>query len=155
MVAMMNRFPLPLRVELSDDRTTWSLLAPFAYIDPEHGRIDVPAGDKTDFASVRPVRTIGLALVLLGLALGLLGAWAGSILVVAGIGALLLYAAVVGYGTEAAVLHDHIYRTRRLPRAKADAVFFNALRSSAHARWRSRLMWLGVRTGGWKRYGKT
>ncbi|MCQ4271089.1 DUF1353 domain-containing protein [Pseudomonas kuykendallii] len=48
----MNRFPLPLKVELQSDRKRWRLLAPFSYLDSEHGRVDVPAGFETDFASV-------------------------------------------------------------------------------------------------------
>lgn len=48
----MDRFPLPLQVELQADRKRWLLLKPFAYLDPEAGRIEVPAGFETDFASV-------------------------------------------------------------------------------------------------------
>ncbi|MGV6473514.1 DUF1353 domain-containing protein [Azotobacter vinelandii] len=48
----MDRFPHPLQVELQHDRKTWRLLAPFSYLDPELGRLDVPAGFETDFASV-------------------------------------------------------------------------------------------------------
>lgn len=48
----MDRFQLPLRVELLGDRETWRLLEPFAYRDPDHGLIEVPAGFATDFASV-------------------------------------------------------------------------------------------------------
>ncbi|WP_434456496.1 DUF1353 domain-containing protein [Stutzerimonas urumqiensis] len=48
----MNRFPNPLQAELQPDRKTWRLLAPFSYLDPDHGLIEVPAGFTTDFASV-------------------------------------------------------------------------------------------------------
>lgn len=48
----MNRFPNPLQTELQPDRKTWRLLAPFSYLDPDHGLIEVPAGFTTDFASV-------------------------------------------------------------------------------------------------------
>ena len=48
----MNRFPNPLQAELLPDRKTWRLLAPFSYLDPDHGRIEVPADFETDFASV-------------------------------------------------------------------------------------------------------
>lgn len=47
----MDRFPHPLRVELLD-RKRWRLLAPFSYLDRDHGRIDIPKGAVTDFASV-------------------------------------------------------------------------------------------------------
>lgn len=48
----MNRFPNPLQAELLPDRKTWRLLATFSYLDPDHGRIEVPADFETDFASV-------------------------------------------------------------------------------------------------------
>lgn len=48
----MDRFPNPLQVELNRDRKTWRLLAPFSYLDPDAGRIDVASGFETDFASV-------------------------------------------------------------------------------------------------------
>lgn len=48
----MNRFPNPLQAELLPDRKTWRLLAPFSYLDSDHGLIEVPAGFTTDFASV-------------------------------------------------------------------------------------------------------
>ncbi|WP_417480475.1 DUF1353 domain-containing protein [Maricaulis maris] len=48
----MNRFPNLLQAELLPDRTTWRLLAPFSYLDPDHELIEVPAGFETDFASV-------------------------------------------------------------------------------------------------------
>ncbi|MCG6540158.1 DUF1353 domain-containing protein [Pseudomonas sp. KSR10] len=48
----MSRFPNTLQAELQPDRKTWRLLAPFSYLDPDHGLIEVPAGFITDFASV-------------------------------------------------------------------------------------------------------
>jgi hypothetical protein len=48
----MNRFPNPLQAELQPDRKTWRLLAPFSFLDPDHGLIEVPASFETDFASV-------------------------------------------------------------------------------------------------------
>ncbi|MCY1285259.1 hypothetical protein D9M70_341890 [compost metagenome] len=54
----MDRFPLPLQVELQHDRKRWRLLAPFSYLDPDFGRVDVPAGFVTDFASVPRIPVI-------------------------------------------------------------------------------------------------
>ena len=59
---------------------------------------------------------------------------------------------VGAYGHAAAVLHDQLYETGDLPRAAADRVFLNALRSSGLARWRAWLMYAGVRIGGQLRY---
>lgn len=115
----MDRFPLPLQVELID-RTRWRLLAPFSYLDPELGQQEAPAGFTTDFASV-PREPLTFALI-------------------------------GGYGHAAAVIHDWLYRSGRLTRRDADAVFRRALRSSGIARWRAWLMWAGVRIGGSRRY---
>lgn len=115
----MDRFPHPLKVELLD-RKRWRLLAPFSYLDPDHGRIDIPKGAVTDFASVP---RWPLTFLLLG-----------------------------QYGHAAAALHDYLYETGKLSRKAADRVFLNALRSSGHARWRSWLMYAGVRIGAASRY---
>ncbi|MFG5862690.1 DUF1353 domain-containing protein [Metapseudomonas sp. CR1201] len=116
----MDRFPLPLQVELQHDRKKWRLLAPFSYLDPVYGLLVVPDGFETDFASVP---RLPLAFLLLG-----------------------------AYGHAAAVLHDHLYHSGPLTRSAADEVFLNALRSSGHSRWRSWLMWAGVRLFGAARY---
>jgi hypothetical protein len=50
-------------------------------------------------------------------------------------------------GQEAAVIHDFLYTTHQVDRAKADAVFQEAL-LIAEPRWRAWLMWAGVRLGG-------
>lgn len=63
------------------------------------------------------------------------------------------YALLGSYGQVAATIHDYLYTSGNLPRAEADRVFFNALRSSGIARWRAWLMWAGVRIGGTKYYG--
>lgn len=155
----MKRFPMPLQVEQLADGT-WRLLAPFLYQDPGQGLIQVPGRFDTDFASVRPLRN--LAVILLGVSLaagglGLLLDWpfltmSGAALGAFGFGALLLYAAVVGYGNGPAVIHDYLYGTANLSRRQSDEVFYNALRSSGVARWRAWLMWAGVRIGGHWRY---
>lgn len=116
----MSRFPGPLQAELLTDRKTWRLLAPFSYVDPDNGRVEVPAGFVTDFASVPR--------------------WP------------LTFALMGQYGHAAAVLHDWLYWTGSLGRQAADRVFLNALRSSGIARWRSYLMFAGVRIGGASRY---
>lgn len=156
----MKRYPMPLQVEQLNDGT-WRLLAPFLYQDPGQGLIQVPGRFDTDFASVRPLRN--LAVILLGVSLaagcfGLLLDWPilamlGATLGAFGFGALLLYAAVVGYGNGPAVIHDYLYGTANLSRRQSDEVFYNALRSSGIARWRAWLMWAGVRIGGHWRYG--
>ena len=53
---------------------------------------------------------------------------------------------------EAAVVHDFLYSTKRVSRSKADAVFLEAMETLGMSWWRRRLMWLGVRVGGWGSY---
>lgn len=150
---MMERFPMQLQVQLLDDGETWRLLAPFHYQDADHGLVQVPAHFETDFASVRPLRTIAVALLGVGLLVGwflpVLGAFLGTL----GFGVLALYASVVGYGHAAATIHDFLYFYAELSRKAADRVFLNALRSSGVARWRAWLMWAGVRLGAAGRFG--
>ncbi|HCJ29399.1 MAG TPA: hypothetical protein DHV63_08910 [Pseudomonas sp.] len=149
----MNRFTNPLQAELQPDRKTWRLLAPFSYLDPDHGLIEVPTGFTTDFASIRIVRT--LAVIGLGLSLLLSlspWAWLSYAAYVVGLACLALYAAVAGYGHGPAAIHDWIYKTGMLPRGNGDHVIFNALRSEGVARWRAWIFWTGVRIGGSRRY---
>ena len=50
---------------------------------------------------------------------------------------------------EAAVLHDWSYQVHPCTRVQADAVFYEAMAVTGEPRWRRRLMWSAVRTGGW------
>lgn len=149
----MNRFPLPLKALLPIQGERAELLGGFLFEDPDHGLVQVPAGFSTDFASVKPLRTIALVLLVLSLLVGWFLPEAGAVIGSLGYGALMLYASVVGYGGAAATIHDRLYATADLSRTAADAVFFNALRASGVARWRAWLMWVGVRIGGRWRYG--
>ena len=149
---MMDRFPLPLKVQLPIQGDLAELLDGFQFKDPEHGLVQVPGRFGTDFASVKPLRSIAWMLLALSLAVGWLLPELGALLGSLGFGALALYAGVVGYGNAAAVIHDRLYFTGQLSRKAADRVFYNALRSSGIARWRAWLMWAGVRLGGRWRY---
>lgn len=51
-------------------------------------------------------------------------------------------------GHEAAVIHDWLYSTHQVTRAKADAIFEEALLVGGEPGWRAWLMWAGVRIGG-------
>lgn len=57
-----------------------------------------------------------------------------------------------GKEREPAVLHDYLYRTRKLPRDEADALFRDALKANGVGPvWRA-MYWSGVRGFGWWRY---
>lgn len=151
---MIERFQAPLKVQLAIDDGDARLLSDFAYQDRKHGTLGVPAGFESDFASVKPLRSIAWVLLVLSLVVGWFWPKLGALLGSLGFGALALYASVVGYGNAAAVIHDRLYFTAALSRKEADKVFFNALRASGVARWRGWLMYVGVRIGGHWRYNK-
>ncbi len=148
----MDRFPLPLKAKLPIQGERAELLGDFMFQDPAYGLMQVPGGFDTDFASVKPLRTIAWGLLALSLLVGWFWPEAGAVLGSLGYGTLALYASVVGYGNAAATIHDRLYFTAELSRKAADAVFFNALRASGIARWRAWLMYAGVRLGGHWRY---
>ena len=59
-----------------------------------------------------------------------------------------------GRYAQAAVLHDYLYRSGRLPRARCDALFLEAMEVLG-VPWLQRcLMWAGVRVGGFMAYTK-
>jgi len=151
----MNPFPDPLRLELQQHRK-WRLLAPLSFLDPVQGRLTLPAGFATDLASIRAVRSVAVVGLLLAALLQLLPwGWLPHAVALVGLLALVLYAVVTGYGHAAAALHDGLYRAAVLSRWQCDAVFYRALRAEGVARWRAGLMWVGVRLGGWRRYGRS
>lgn len=152
MVAMMKGFPLPLEARLPIRGVRACLTATFIYQDAQRGAIQVPKWFETDFASVKPLRTMAVALLLLSLPVGRFLPEAGATIGTLGFCLLALYASVVGYGNAAATIHDYLYGTRQLSRAASDRVFYNALRDSHVARWRAWLMYAGVRIGGHWRY---
>lgn len=64
----------------------------------------------------------------------------------------IIFDMVGAYGHAASVLHDYLYDKALVSRKEADVVFYNALRSTGHARWRSWIMYLGVRLFGKQHY---
>lgn len=50
---------------------------------------------------------------------------------------------------SAAILHDWLYQTGRVPRGDADALFWEALREDGEGAAGAWTMWAGVRLGGW------
>ena len=53
---------------------------------------------------------------------------------------------------RAAILHDFCYRTGIVPRKQADDLFKEVLREDGVTKFKSYMMWLGVRAGGGKFY---
>ena len=120
----MSKFLNTLKTE-QDGKWDRTLLADLSLQDDDHGLITVPAGFRTDFASIQFLHNIFL---------------------------FVLYALLAGYGNYAATVHDWLYTTGPLTRKQADAVLYRGLRAEGVARWRAWLFWAGVRIGGGKRY---
>lgn len=53
----------------------------------------------------------------------------------------------------AATIHDFLYSSMLCARSEADSIFFQALRANGVGWMRARLLWAGVRAGGWTRWG--
>lgn len=120
----MSKFLNTLKTE-QDGKWERTLLADLSLQDDDHGLITVPAGFRTDFASIQFLHNIFL---------------------------FVLYALLAGYGNYAATVHDWLYTTGPLTRKQADAVLYRGLRAEGVARWRAWLFWAGVRIGGASKY---
>ena len=59
-----------------------------------------------------------------------------------------------GLAKKASVIHDFLYRTGKVSRQTADAVFLEAMEASDLNWFRRRSMWAGVRLFGWTAYRK-
>lgn len=139
------------------DRWEWGLTRELVYQDPVHGTITVPAGFKTNFASLRILRTLAVALILTSLLISLLPlpAVVSLLLKVIGAGLIILYAALIGYGNAASAVHDYLYDeicTLGLSRPESDDVIYRAARAEGVARWRASPFYIGVRIGGKSHY---
>ncbi|AEG94421.1 DUF1353 domain-containing protein [Ramlibacter tataouinensis] len=64
------------------------------------------------------------------------------------------YLLLGGKGSAAAVVHDWLYSTRKTSRARADAIFHEAIKAMGHSQGTAWWMWLGVRVGGWLPWGR-
>ena len=57
------------------------------------------------------------------------------------------------YG-KAAIVHDLLYQTKETSRHMADLIFLEAMLVAGTPKWKARLMYWGVRIGGWLAYKK-
>ena len=57
------------------------------------------------------------------------------------------------YG-KAAIVHDRLYHTRETSRRMADLIFYEAMQVEGTPKWKARLMYWGVRMGGYLSYKK-
>jgi hypothetical protein len=116
-------FKTRLKVELiNNEGKKWKLLEDLVYEDKEHGRITVPSGFETDFASVPRIPVV--------------------------------FELVGDRGHAAATLHDWLYHNGDLTRKEVDAILLQALRDTKVGKFRSYLMYFGVRGFGWMFFKK-
>jgi hypothetical protein len=113
---------------VAGEKRRWELTERLIYSDPVEGVIRIAPGASTDGASIpRLLWTL--------------------------VGAPLADTRVC----PAAVVHDQLYCTLglggRLTRARADALFYRALRANGVSRLKACLYYLGVRLGGWVGWG--
>lgn len=120
----MSKFVTTLKTD-QIDRTIRQLTADLVYDDDVEGMIVVPKDFVTDFASIGGLHNVIL---------------------------FPLFALVAGYGNYASTVHDYLYRNGKLTRARADALFYRALRAEGIAKWRAAFFWAGVRIGGASSY---
>jgi hypothetical protein len=65
----------------------------------------------------------------------------------------LAYWLVKGRAIKSAVLHDYLYTIKK-PRAWADKVMLEAMKVEGVNAFMRRMIWAGVRAGGWSAYGR-
>lgn len=56
--------------------------------------------------------------------------------------------------SPAALIHDWLYSSQLVDRKTADDIFRAALLANGLPAWKARVYWLGVRAGGWTKWGK-
>lgn len=142
---MTEPFPKPLCVTPNADGSKWRLDEPFQYAWRHYRYIDVPAGFRTDFASIPPLSLIGGLIASMASIVGWHGLfWAAMAVVL--IAHLLLH---TGSYTRAAVVHDWLYTTQQYSRRESDAMLFQAMGACGTHLWKRCVIWLAVRLFGW------
>lgn len=139
-------------------RWQWELLERLVFVDPVFGAQTIPAGFRSDLASIRILREICRWMLIAGLIGSMLGVggWLSGLSCLANVLAVVamaLYALLAGYGVRMALVHDWLYATGHLSRRSCDAVLYRAATTGeGMARWRAGLFWIGVRVGGFTAY---
>jgi hypothetical protein len=105
----------------------WQLVEPLIYDSHENGRIVVPKGFLTDLASIPPIFTPALP--------------------------------INDLHRPAAVVHDMLYTDCaingiEIARKVADGILYEAMEDVKETEWKARVIYAGVRVGGWLFWGK-
>jgi hypothetical protein len=131
------------------DGETWRLYGPLKYRGASGEIINVPEGFVTDLASIPPVAWIGGVLVILGLGFDWLNSWS-NIAIALGLLFVFLspYLRHDGKYTDAAVVHDYIYRIHMFPRWHCDGLFLEMMKVLHVTLWQRWIIYLNVRAFG-------
>lgn len=120
-------FESRLRLEQDPESGLFVVLAPLVYASAAGRTFEVPEGTRTDFESIPPWTPVLLRLL-----------FRDSL-----------------HSVAAGVLHDWLYQSGIVPRAEADALFFEALQATRERLPGAWLKWGAVRIGAglvWRRY---
>nr|WP_288358007.1 hypothetical protein [uncultured Pseudomonas sp.] len=156
-VGKFDRYPLMRQTS----RWEWEVAEVFSFHDPVLGVITCPAPTHTDLATIRFLREVFRWGCILALVFAVFTAAFGLPLVLAAVTgviaflAILLYAAIAGYGNRMSAMHDYLYRCRLFPQEVCDQVFWRMARTGeGMARPRAAVFYLGPVLGGRRRYGR-
>ncbi len=152
----MSSFTKKLKVSPLPDGRNWEVEEPFTYhIGTKFSRhyIRVKKGFVTDFASTDVLQWIAnIVLILYSGLVWILPHWTGVVF----LAIVFLALSITPYGKQGkgAVLHDWLYHSKEImgkpiTRKVADDVFLEAMIVAKTTIWKARLIYYGVRIGGW------
>lgn len=147
----MSSFTSELLVTPLRNGRDWQLRKSFSYhVGSRYSRhiIKVPRGFETDFASTDVLQWLAVASTILYACLSwMLPQWCVYIY----LAIILLALLITPYGRQSkpAVLHDYLYQTHPVSRHMADLIFYEGMEVTKTNPTLARLMYYGVRIGGW------
>jgi len=147
----MSSFTSDLVVSPLSDGRRWRLCRSFTYhVGSRHSRdiIRVPKAFETDFASTDILQWLAiLSIILWSGLMWILPTWVAYIFLLI----ILLALLITPYGRQGkpSVLHDYLYQTHSVSRHMADLIFYEAMEVTKTNPTLARLMYYGVRIGGW------
>jgi hypothetical protein len=143
---MLGKFANNLEVMPLADGETWKLDHSFKYWTANYeDYIYIPAGFRTDFASIPPLARIAGCVMIPALLCHI--GW----LVFVTVAVVLLADSLhhTGSYTRAAVVHDYLYATHSVSRRQADWTLWQAMGVCGTPLWKRILIYFNVRAFGW------
>jgi len=146
-----GKFLTPLLLTPLTDGKRWRVEGPFTYSLVGGGHVIVASNFITDLASIPPLAWIGAPILMIGIIFIPLIHILASILMAIGLAIVMLSPFFLPFGkyTEAAVLHDWLYRNHLFPRWMCDGLLLEAMEVSKVPRWQRLIIYYNVRMFGW------